>query len=142
MSGGGPAWLQVAGLLLTLVGAGGGLGALFLVRVNRRKVSVDADEVFTRVAITLVEPLNERLAAAEQALSIERQRSAEHRAAADREIEALRARIREAQNEADEAYRASYRLRTLVQQWHRAIMSPQATLDWLRELVGPTEPAV
>lgn len=142
MTGTGPVWLQFAALVLTMVGAGGGLGALFLVRVNRRKVRIDTDEVFTRVAITLVEPLNERLAAAEQALSIERQRSAEHRAAADAEIEALRARVREARDEADEAYRAAHRLRTLVQQWHRAIMSPEATLAWLRELVGPTEPAI
>lgn len=125
---GSPSWLVVASVVLTIVGGGGGLGALVLSLLNRRaanrKTQVEGDEVFTRIAVTLVEPLEHRLAAA------------------DRELETLRARVREAAAEADDAVRAAHRLRLLVQQWHRAIMDPAATLEWLRQLVGPTEPTI
>lgn len=139
---GAPLWLVVVGMLLALVGSGGGIGALLLVRSTRRKANVDSDEVYTRIAITLVEPLEHRLASAEQALAAEQERGRQQRAAAEAELDRVRARHREALAEVDDLISAAYRLRLLVQQWHRAIMDPAATIEWLRQLVGPTEPTL
>lgn len=169
-----PAWLVVLGYLLALIGTlatGGVLVKMIDARLTRRRVSaeaerteVEADEVLTRVAVTLVEPLRERLDRTEKRLGEtlqrhererelweqryererelwEAKRTAE-REAFDREVDGLRAKVREALVEADGAATEAHRLRRLVQQWHRAIMDPSATIEWLRQLVGPDEPSI
>jgi hypothetical protein len=57
--------MQVLGLLLTVLGAGGGLGSLLLVRRQRGKLSADTAHVLSAAAITMVKPLEERLSATE-----------------------------------------------------------------------------
>jgi hypothetical protein len=168
-----PAWLVVLGYVLTFAGllaSGGVLVKLIDSRLTRRRVAaeaerteVEADEVLTRVAVTLVEPLRDRVekterrlaeaiarherdrAAWEERYERERQQWEQRRAAErdefEREIDGLRAKVREALHEADGAATEAHRLRRLVQQWHRAIMDPSATIEWLRQLVGPDEPS-
>ena len=138
---GAPHWLAYVGYIvaaLSLLGFGAVLLRLVDGWFGRRKsradverAEVDADEVFTRVAITLVEPLRQRVEDTEARLR-----------AANREIDAVQAKSREALAEADRAAAEAHQLRRLVQKWHRAIMDPAATLEWLRQLVGPDEPAI
>jgi hypothetical protein len=154
-----PAWLTIVGYILAVLGTLG-IGGVLVKLLERRKdraaaqrTEAEADEVFSRVAITLIEPLRDRLDRTEQRLTDaikhheddraewERQRKAE-RLAFDAELAELRAKVREALTEADGAAAEAHRLRRLVQQWHRAIMDPAATIDWLRQLVGPDEPAI
>lgn len=143
-----PSWLIIIGYVLGLVGTLG-FGAIVIELLRRRvtqanaqRTEVEADEVFTRVAVTLVEPLRERLAEAEQQLRDLRARSQQREIEHDTELRELREKVREALGEADQAVTTAHRLRLLVQKWHRAIMDPSATLDWLRQLVGPDEPAI
>jgi hypothetical protein len=170
---GAPPWLVVVGYAFVLVGTlatGGVLVKIIDARLTRRRVAaeaerteVEADEVLTRVAVTLVEPLRDRVdkterrlaetlarhererAAWEQRYERDRQQWEERRAAEresfEREVDGLRAKVREALVEADGAATEAHRLRRLVQQWHRAIMDPSATIEWLRQLVGPDEPS-
>lgn len=126
-----PVWLLVVSGVLGLLGAGGGISAVVIKLIDRRKTKVDADEVFTRVAVALVEPLRSRLEHTEA-------RAAE----ADRQVDELRRRTQQALAEADAAATEAHKLRRLVQRWHRAIMDPSATIEWLRQLVGPDEPAI
>lgn len=169
-----PTWLVVLGYGLSIIVAlagGGVLVRLIDAWFTRRRVNaeagraeVEADEVLTKVAVTLVEPLRERLDKTEKRLTDaltrhERERAVwEHRYeqeraqyearrqaerdSFEREVDGLRAKVREALTEADAAATEAHRLRRLVQQWHRAIMDPTATIDWLRNLVGPDEPAI
>lgn len=137
-----PTWIVVLGAVLGAVTAGGGVGAVVVKFMDRRRTKIDADEVFTKVAVTLVEPLRDRLEQTEKLLRDEQARSAQRIAEADRQLDELRKRTRAALEEADQAYQAAHRLRRIMQQWHRAIMSPAATLEWLRTLVGPDEPAI
>ena len=126
-----PTWVVILGAVLGLLGAGGGAASVVIKLLDRRKAKVDTDEVFTRVAVALVEPLRDRLEHTEQ-----------RAAAADKEVDQLRQRVRDAITETDAAANEAYQLRRLVQKWHRAIMDPSATIDWLRQLVGPDEPAI
>lgn len=126
-----PLWLIVLTGVLGVLGAGGGIGAIVIKLLDRRKTKVDADEVFTRVAVALVEPLRARLESTEA-------RAAE----ADKLVDELRRRTQQALAEADAAATEAHKLRRLVQRWHRAIMDPSATIEWLRQLVGPDEPAI
>lgn len=158
-----PGWLAVTGYLfaaLGMLGIGGVVVKIIDGVLGRRRAAADseraeveADEVFTKVAVTLVEPLRDRLDKTEQRLTEaiarhERDREAweaqreRDRQAFDQQLTGLRGRIREALAEADQAVAESHRLRLLVQKWHRAIMDPAATIDWLRQLVGPDEPAI
>jgi hypothetical protein len=139
---GAPTWLTVLGMILGVIVTGGGVGTLGVKIIDRRRGRIDADEVFTRVAVTLVEPLRDRLERTEKLLTAEQARGETRAQAADAALDGLRVRVREAQTEADAAYREAHRLRLLVQQWHRAIMNPAATIEWLRQLVGPDEPAI
>lgn len=161
-----PPWLAVVGYVLAGLGTLG-LGGVVVKLLERRKTraeagrteaeagrtEADANEVMTRVAVTLVEPLRERLEASGQQLeeAIERnerdravweERNRRDRERADAEIAALRAKVREALGEADGALDQAHRIRRLLQQWHRAIMDPAATIEWLRQLVGPDEPSL
>lgn len=153
---GAPAWLSWIGWALAALSTMG-VGAVILRVVdgmlNRRKLAVDTDEVMTRVAVTLVEPLRDRLDRTERRLTEaeqrhERERAEWHaardaeRAEFEQQADSLRGKIREALAEADGAVAEAHRLRRLVQQWHRAIMDPTATIEWLRQLVGPDEPAI
>jgi hypothetical protein len=68
-----PLWLTIVSLVLTLVAGGGGITALVLVTRQGRKLDADttktrADsaQVLTSATITLLQPLEERLAAAEE----------------------------------------------------------------------------
>jgi hypothetical protein len=169
-----PVWLVVLGYLFVFLGAlatGGVLVKLVDARLTRRRVAaeaerteVEADEVLTRVAVTLVEPLRDRVEKTERRLAEalarhERERAAweeryererrqweerrqVEREAFEAEVDGLRAKVREALVEADGAATEAHRLRRLVQQWHRAIMDPSATIEWLRQLVGPDEPSM
>lgn len=146
--GGVPGWVLILGYVIAALGTAG-LGGVVVKLLDRRKdrataqrTEVDADEVFTRVAVTLVEPLRDRLARTEQRLTDTEARHDAERAQFEVELAKLRGRVREALTEADLAVAEAHRLRRLVQQWHRAIMDPAATLEWLRSLVGPDEPAI
>lgn len=143
-----PTWLLITLYVVAALGTLG-LGGVLVKLLDRRKdrasaerTEVEADEVFTRVAVTLVEPLRDRLDKTERRLTDADARHAAERAEFERELLALRLRVREALTEADGAVSEAHRLRRLVQQWHRAIMDPAATLEWLRSLVGPDEPAI
>jgi hypothetical protein len=68
-----PLWLTIVSLVLTAVAGGGGITALVLVvRQSRKieadttKVRVESAQVLTSATITLLQPLEERLAAAEE----------------------------------------------------------------------------
>jgi len=142
-----PSWLVIIGYVLAVLGTLG-FGGIIVELLRRRqsnataqRTEVEADEVFTRVAVTLVEPLRDRLAQTEQRLVEQERRHAEERAAWEAETSELRRKVREAISEADAAITQAHRVNLLAQKWHRAIMDPSATLEWLRQLVGPDEPA-
>ncbi len=160
---GAPGWLTWVGwvvALLALLGAGAVLTKLVEGWLTRRKVAADADradaerdEILTKVAVTLVEPLRDRLdrtelrltdaiAAHEREREVWQARAERERAEFSRQVDELRAKVRDALAEADGAVGEAHRLRRLVQQWHRAIMDPAATMEWLRQLVGPDEPVI
>jgi hypothetical protein len=52
---------QVATSVLSVVGAGGGLGAATAAIIRRRKSNADAADVITDTALILVEPLKQRV---------------------------------------------------------------------------------
>jgi hypothetical protein len=143
-----PAWVVWIGYVIAALGTLGTGGVLVKLldrrgtRANAERTEIEADEIFTKVAVTLVEPLRERLEQTEKRLTAAERRHAEERVELEREIVALRLRVREALTEADGAVAQASHVRRLVQQWHRAIMDPAATLEWLRTLVGPDEPAI
>lgn len=147
-----PPWLVVTGYVLALlgtVGIGGVLVRLVDGAFGRRKnraesgrTEVEAGEILTRVSVTMVEPLRDRLDEAERRIREQEKRHAEDRAAFEKEVSDLRLKVRSAMEETDAATNEAFRLRLLVQKWHRSIMDPTATLEWLRQLVGPDEPAI
>lgn len=68
-----PLWLSLVSLAFTLVAGGGGVTALVLVTRQGRKIEAetgkaraDSAQVLTSAAVTLLQPLEERLAAAEE----------------------------------------------------------------------------
>jgi hypothetical protein len=65
-TGGTPPWVVAAALVLTAVGGAAGLSAPFLVRRQHSKLKADTAQVITGAAVTLVEPLERRLAEAER----------------------------------------------------------------------------
>lgn len=143
-----PTWLVYAGYVLALLGTLG-LGGIAVKLLDRGKdrasadrTDAERDEVLTRVAVTLVEPLRARLDTTEQRLTDAIERHDRERVGYERQVGELRAKVREALAEADAAVTEAHRLRRLVQQWHRSIMDPAATIEWLRQLVGPDEPAI
>ena len=140
-----PQWLVIVGYILAglgTLGFGGVIMRLVDGALGRRKNRVDTDEVYTRVAVTLVEPLRDRLEQTEERLAKAETRHAEDRTAWEGEVSDLRNKVRNALTEADQAATEAHRLRLLVQRWHRSIMDPTATIEWLRQLVGPDEPAI
>jgi hypothetical protein len=54
-------WAQVATSVLSVLGAGGGLGAAAAAVIRWRKTNADAADVITDTALILVEPLKERI---------------------------------------------------------------------------------
>jgi hypothetical protein len=147
-----PSWLAILGYvvgLFGLLGFGGIAVKIIDARTGRRRTSAEgeriereADEVMTKVAITLVEPLRDRLAQTEVRMREVEKRAAEREQEYEREIAELRARVRTALTEADNAITEAHRVRILAQRWHRSIMDPSATLEWLRVVVGPDEPPI
>ena len=145
---GAPAWLIYAGYVLAMLGTLG-VGGIAVKLLDRRKdrataqrAEAETDEVLTRVAVTLVEPLRDRLEKTETRLTDAIDRHERDRQVHEQEVVQLRGKVREALVEADAAVAEMYRLRRLVQKWHRSIMDPAATIEWLRQLVGPDEPAI
>jgi hypothetical protein len=54
-------WAQILTSVLSVVGAGGGLGAVFTAILRRRATDAEAADVITDTALVLVEPLKQRI---------------------------------------------------------------------------------
>src|ERR1700754_2037565 len=54
-------WIQVLTSALSVVGAGGGLGAVATAILRRRATNAEAADVITDTALVLVEPLKQRI---------------------------------------------------------------------------------
>lgn len=120
MTGG---WLAAVAAVFLAIGGGSGIASLVLVHRQGRKLKADASEVLTKAAVTMVEPLERRLADSERRL-----------AESEGRVELLQTAL-------DEALADAHRVRRLYQRIQRAVMDPAATIDWVRELVGQ-EPIV
>lgn len=130
--GGAPTWLIVLGMVLTLLGAGGGISSVLLVRRQSSKLKVDSAEVLSRTSLALVGPLEHRLSETNVELDKVVKQAAEAKATAAAATTAL-ARV---EQEADGLREETRLLRLIIQRWRRAIMDPSASVDQLRELVG------
>lgn len=116
----GPSWLPVLGIIATLLGGGGGITALLLVRRQGRRLNADTADVLSKTAITLVQPLEQRLISAEtRAAGAERRAdTAEERAdAADHNLRLIGYQL-------DGMRRDVERLQRLLRQTRQIVMDP------------------
>lgn len=113
----GPGWLQILLSAIGLLGGTGGVVAAAAVLVQRRKLKADAADVISDAAVGLVAPLKARIAELEADAVTARRGMA----AANGELDRLKDSMRD-------LTRMMLRLRT-------EILSPDANLDRLREMV-------
>jgi hypothetical protein len=120
MTAAAPVWLQVLLSVIAALGGTGGVVAAGAVLVQRRKLKADTADVLTDTALTLVKPLRERVAE----LEIEVTTARRGMAAANGELGQIRDSMRD--------------LARMVVKLRTEILSPDASLDRLREMVRST----
>ncbi|GAA2219863.1 hypothetical protein ACFY2R_26995 [Micromonospora olivasterospora] len=113
-----PEWAQVLISALGLFGGASGLGVIATITVQRRKLKADTAGALTDAALTLVQPLRNRVSELEaEALAVRAQL-----AASQRELQELRATV--------------WELTRTLERWREAIMAPGATLRRVQTLVA------
>ena len=123
-AGAGPPWVQILLSVLGVLGGAGGITAIATVVLQRRKFKADAADVITDTALTLVDPLRQRV----KELEAEAAGARKETASAHQEAAAARAEIREFRSAITE-------LTGMMRRWRAAILAPDASLDALRVMV-------
>ncbi|MFG1955430.1 hypothetical protein [Micromonospora sp. NPDC048830] len=115
---GSPQWAQVLISALGLFGGASGLGVIATITVQRRKLKADTAGALTDAALTLVQPLRNRVTELEaEALAVREQLTVSRR-----ELHELRATV--------------WDLTRTLDRWREAIMAPGATIGRVRTLVA------
>ncbi|BAL87285.1 hypothetical protein AMIS_20650 [Actinoplanes missouriensis 431] len=112
---------QIVTAVIGVLGGIGGLGALVGSVFQRRKIRAEAADVLTDTALTLVEPLQERVKEV------------------TKEAKEAREEARQAREEMADLRTSLAELMGLMRRWRAAVLSPHVSRETLMEMVRTDE---